>query len=92
MQTTAPTLRAVVGRLWCSIRRSHYLVINGTGTALDGTILATPADPRPYAVQVRANVAEVNARRAALGLPEVVVGMCPSALDVDPATVKRLRS
>ena len=62
-------LPACSRRTWDRYRRAPYLTLHGTGTVLDGTVLATHFDRRPYPEQVKENLKILNARRQALGLP-----------------------
>jgi hypothetical protein len=64
-------LPAYIRRKWDRYRRAPYLTLQGTGTVLDGTVLATHFDRRPYPEQVKANLLLLNQRRRALGLPRI---------------------
>ena len=63
------TLSAISRRVWDSYYRLPYWTLQGTDTVLDGTVLATHFDRRPYPEQVKENLKILNARRQALGLP-----------------------
>jgi hypothetical protein len=65
------SLPACIRRKWDPYRRAPYLTLQGTGTVLDGTVMATHFDRRPYPEQVKANLSTLNARRLALRLPTI---------------------
>ncbi len=62
---------ALIVKTWDSYDQRHYLALRGTKSALDGTVMATPCDSRPWDQQVRENLQELNARRRNLGLEEI---------------------
>ncbi len=67
MQQTTP-LSGRVRQRWCSYERSHVWLLAGTGTVLDGTVLATPLQAAPFPEQTRQSIATINQRRGVLGL------------------------
>ncbi len=65
-------LRACMQMRWDAFRRSHCWVLSGTCTVLDGTVVATEGG-QPFDEQARFHLAEMNRRRAELGLPLIIV-------------------
>ncbi len=65
-------LRARLQMRWDAYRRSHYWVLSGTCTVLDGTVLATEGG-QPIDEQARFHLAELNRRRSELGLKLIIV-------------------
>ena len=66
-------LKAHIGKRWCSFEQRHYWTLQGTGTVLDGTVLATRYEREPFTTQARKNLAEINTRRKALSLVPVAL-------------------
>jgi hypothetical protein len=66
-------LRAWIGKHWCSYYQHAYWALQGTGTVLDGTVLATHFESEPFLIQARKNIKTVNRRRERLSLPEVLL-------------------
>lgn len=65
------TIKAYKASIYDSLTRRHYWALNclhGSDAILNGTILATPHDSRPFAEQLADNLGQINARRAELGL------------------------
>lgn len=66
-------LKAHIERRWSSFEQRHFWTLQGTGSVLDGTVLATHFQREPFTVQARTNLAEINRRRQVLGLPRVAL-------------------
>ena len=66
-------LTAHIKKRWCPFEKRHSWTLQGTGSVLDGTVLATPYQREPFPAQVRVNLTELNSRRKALNLPPVAL-------------------
>ncbi len=66
-------IEAHIRLVWDAYYRSHYWVLSGTKTVLDGTVLAVRNDPRSFEEQARSHLAELNERRAEIGLLAISV-------------------
>ena len=66
-------LQAWIGKHWGSFYQHAYWTLQGTGTVLDGTVLATHFDREPFLIQARKNMKTVNHRRERLSLPAVLL-------------------
>jgi hypothetical protein len=64
---TDAQIRGQIRVVWDAFYRSHYWVLSGTRTVLDGTVLATNCG-RPFSEQACEHLAELNRRRSELGL------------------------
>lgn len=67
------TTTAQIRVAWDSYARSHYWVLSGTSSLLDGTVLAIPEDRRPFREQAASNIAAINARRFELGRSPICI-------------------
>lgn len=66
-------LSADIRVVWDAFYRSHYWVLSGTHSVLDGTVMAVPNDRRPFHKQAKDNLEALNERRAELGLPAIAI-------------------